>query len=158
MKTRSTLTLTLRVTALSLCGIAANANAEDCTVAKPCEQTLYVMPGGSAVHLEYGDTILLKFDGNKTVLVPDVEDWEDKTINPKLVEVWQPGTLSGEGRIILMWEFKVKSEKNSHTPGDKEHTEVRLYKNPDSADVDWIIYNAKHSDGSIHGGTAHMRQ
>ena len=158
MKTKSILVLTLHAVTLLLCGIATQANAEDCTVASPCKQTLYAMPGKSAIHIQYGDTIELSYDGNRTVLIPHVKDWEDGTINPRLVAVWQPGALPDEGRIILMWEFQVKSKKTSHVPPDRQHLRVHLYKNPDSAEGDWVIDNAQHSDGDVHGGTAHMRQ
>jgi hypothetical protein len=151
---RSTFILSLIIGFLLL-GPFVSVSAQDCTNATPCEQILQVMPGSSGGHLEYGDSLVIKYDGNKTWLEPDVEDWESDDINLKPIEVWIPGTLPGEGEMFLMWEFKVKSKKDPHTPPDKKHEKLRLYRMDDEGN--WRVYNATHSDGSIHGGSAHMR-
>ncbi|MDH3545497.1 MAG: hypothetical protein OEN22_00255 [Gammaproteobacteria bacterium] len=162
MKTISPVNTALFFGGFLLFGAYLQANAQGCTAPIPCTMTLYMLPGSTSgappSHLEYGDKLVLSFDGNKTVLIPDVADWESGSINLKPVEVWKPGALPGEGRIVLVWEFKVKSKNDPHVPSDKQHLNMHLYKNPDSGGDDWILDGTIHSDGGIHGGTAHMTQ
>lgn len=158
MKTKMSHTCTCLLAGFLSCGLFSSAIAQDCSQASPCEMTLYAMPGAQDIHVKYGDTLTLSYNGNKTELIPDVEDWEEDKINLKLVEIWRPGTLPGEGGFILAWEFKFKSKKTDHQPPDRDHLRVHLYKNPDSDEAEWVLDNAVHSDNRVHGGTAHMRQ
>lgn len=162
MKTNIPVTFVWLFAVFLLCALYAPANGQDCTRASPCEMTLHAMPGENDIHLGYGDTLTLRFDGNRTVLIPNAADWEGegegRDIQLRLVEVWKPGALPGTGSIVLAWEFNVKSKKDGHEPADKQHSKVHLYKNPNTASNDWVVDNAVHSDNSVHGGTAHMRQ
>lgn len=158
MTTRISLVSACLVAAVLLAGPFTSASAQDCSPQSPCEMTLYLMPGDQDFHVKYGDTLTLSYDGNKSKLIPNVADWEAGEINLKLVEIWQAGTLPGEGRLVLAYEFKFKSKKPDHQPSDRDHERAHLYKNPDSDEPDWVLDNAVHSDGGVHGGTAHMRQ
>lgn len=155
MKSKITVALSLPIAVVLM--ITA-AQAQDCIVDK-CEMVLTVAAGSTAYHLVEGDTLKLVYDGNnrKTVLIPSATDWEGAPIHLKEKVIWQPGKKKGEGRLVLAWEFKFKSKAN-HVPKDKDHLEVHLYKDPDSAGKNWVLKDGKHSNNQPHGGTAHMTQ
>lgn len=157
MKNKCSIIIFSLIFGVLLFGPFGSVSAQDCTSAMPCEQLLQVMPGFSGAHLEYGDSFVIKYDGDKTWLEPDVEDWEDDDIKLDPTTVWLPGALPGEGKFVLAWEFKVKTVK-THVPSDKKHEKLRLYKiDNEGENGTWVVDNAKHSDGTIHGGSAHMR-
>ena len=133
-----------------------------CTPASPCTLKLYMLPPSglapSPIHLAYGDTIDLSFDGTELTLVPYVANWESEKIKPKLKILWLPGALPRDGRFVVALEFEVKSKDASHTPSDREHKKIHLYRVPGGGGKNWVVKDAIHSDGTIHGGTAHMTQ
>lgn len=129
-----------------------------CTNATPCEWTLYAKPSTSELHLQYGDTLKLQFKGNQTRLFPSAANWESGPptgIPLQMTVVYDPAgdpTDPQKGWIIPAWEFKFKS-KNATTPPGNEHVKALLYQDP--ANNEWKL-TAEHTDGSIHGGAAHM--
>lgn len=142
--------------ALAICtalfGLAMPASAQDCSVQDPCFQTLFVDHNGEEVHLKYGDTLQLKFDGHNTWLIPSAENWEGAQI--KLTPVTKTIKVGLQTKIVTMWQFKMKSTDPGHTPPDGAHSDLLMYRDPLGDDV--YIYNAKHSGGGVHGGSAHM--
>lgn len=152
MKTKNKVLSNVFVAAAMAFGALGATSAQACTVADPCVDTLYVMPGSTGLHMAYGDTLTLTFDGNNTWLESSAEDWEDAKIKLKLVTVKLE--LAEGDRLVPMWSFKMKNKDPSHVPSDGNHLDLLMHRNPTGKDV--FIYNAKHSDGSIHGGSAHM--
>jgi len=129
-----------------------------CSNATPCVWTLYAKPSTSDLHLVYGDKLVIKKFTNRTALFPDAANWESAPVAGITLQSTVIFDPAGDpldpqkGWIVPAWKFSFKT-KNAHVPTDKDHLKAHLYMDP--SNNEWKI-TAEHSDGSTHGGSAHM--
>ena len=104
-------------------------------------------------HMQYGDTITLRTNGQQTFIDEDVELWINN--NPILLSPTVVVTEREDGldKIELVWRFTVRVDDHQNPNGPNvQHTDLILRRHGDEV----TISSGQHPDGEIHGGRAHL--
>ena len=140
---------------LFLCGADAFAQCVP-SGNNQCTELLHVVDVGPPLsHMQYGDTITLRTNGQNTWIDENVDNWNNPNpilLRPTIVVVTNNET--GADKIELVWRFDVRVDNHDVPAGPNvQHTELTLRRVGDEVEIS----GALHPNGEIHGGTAHLR-